>query len=174
MKNRRPPCRAVQLLLALFVTLVLAACRSLEEAPSLATLANPERELITYIDDFTLDCGDFNVLIQNEGSLKIIRFFDKQGKFVRDQFHWSETGTLTHETTGAVIHSSAHYTDALNGADGTLTFNGVPLKLKLPNGGVIVDAGRLVFDPETDEAFFLAGPHTLLGNVFTVICEALR
>jgi hypothetical protein len=159
---------------ALFFALTLAACGSLGEDAFLQSAAKPLTETLPIADDFSFDCGGFTVLGYAEGSLKIIIFFDQQGNFVRDQLHFNLTGTYTHALTGSVVAFSAHYTDALDGANATLTFTGVPLKLKLPDGTVIADAGKLVFDLETGEVLVVAGPHALLGNVVTTVCDALR
>lgn len=157
-----------------FLVSLLAACGSVQETADLETHAKPEREVSPFSNDFAFVCDDVTLVGHEEGTLSITGFFDKQGDFVRDQFHWNITGTLRREATGEIVSYSAHYTDAYTASDGTLTFNGIPLKLRLPDGSVIVDAGRLVFDPDTEETFFLAGPHALRGNVAATICNALQ
>jgi hypothetical protein len=168
--------RKQALLLVMAGLFLLAGCSTVEAPPELSTLAKPEKETFHFSNDFVIDvCGDFPLRIQEKGTVKIIEFFDRHGNFVRDQIHINGAGTLTNQDTGKTAFFSFHYMDALHEVNGTLMFIGLPMKVRLPGKGVVVlDAGRLVLDLETDEVIFEAGPHPFFYEGIALICEALR
>lgn len=154
---------------------LLAGCSTVEAPPELSTLAKPETETFRFSNDVEIDaCGDFGLRIQNEGIVKFIGFFDRHGDFVREQFHVNGTGTYSNVSNGKTALFSFHYTFAFHEADGTDTFNGLPIKVRLPGKGIVVlDAGKLVIDAETGEVIFEGGPHPFFYEGFALVCEAL-
>ncbi len=56
--------------------------------------------------------------------------------------------------------------------DGSVTFVGLPIKVSVAGGTVILDAGKIVFNPETGEVLFEGGPHPTYYEGFD-LCRVL-
>ena len=105
----------------------------------------------------------------------------------REQFHldYVFTSSATGRSVQLFVAQSATATED-DHPDGSrtfiVTFNGLPERIKLPDGSVLSrDAGRVIFlDTEDADGNFVSrtlidenGPHTDLDSGFTVFCDVI-
>jgi hypothetical protein len=109
--------------------------------------ASPETELLTFTTDPYLiaECDGYDVLEQDDVSIRILAFFDRNGDFVREVFHSTTSGVVWRSDTGELV---ATYSDAggtfTATAQNSFTWTGVHNEWTLTDGTVIRDVGRVV------------------------------
>ena len=146
-------------------------------APSRARAAGPLIEEFDFVVDQEPagNCGDFHIVADGTGRVRITTFFDRDGNPIRVAFHGRYKGTLTNSVTGASLldaPSVANITfDLING---TQTNIGAFFTVTLPGQGtILIEAGRIVFDG-SGPPIFIAGPHLPPDEQISALCEALR
>lgn len=90
------------------------------------------------------------VVYQPCGAVESVTYAIRRTRFEdgRIQLQVSFEGTITVPRTGETVAESGHQTLVV-GADGTFAFSGVAFNVRIPGQGVILlEAGRLVFDPD--------------------------
>ncbi len=140
-------------------------------------------EPLTDFEGNTLDCADFGAaypfnMIENAVRTdRVTTYVDKQGNPIRTQVHVKYTGSLTNSVTGySVSDTPDSFMLVFDHRDQTLTVVGLTWSINLPGEGhVVLNAGRLVFDPTTGEVMFMAGPHAIGPNPDSVrlLCSVL-
>lgn len=130
--------RILTLAAASLLTLALAG-------PTLAT--QPGSETVTFTSDpYVLgECDGYDVLEQDQVSMRVRTFVDRSGDVVREVTHATDVGDVWRSDTGARL---ATYSDAGGTftvrANGTFTWTGVHNRWTLVDGTVIKDRGRVV------------------------------
>lgn len=99
---------------ALLVSLLLAACSTVDEAPGLSTQAQPES--FSFQEEFSnvFDCGDFLAVDDYVLSVRGKTFFDKAGTPVRMQLHIKVEGIITNPESGKSLRDHAAATEFRN------------------------------------------------------------
>ncbi len=128
----------------------------------------------TYVD--TEICA-FDVSVEVTMTVKEFIFYDDSGNPVKVQVHIRLDAVETNVETGKSVLEHDVGTLVIDLSTGETTVLG-PIRLKRPNGGVLViDVGKVVFDP-AGNITFAAGPHpffvTLGGDFAQLLCPALE
>ena len=114
-------------------------------------------------------CG-FLIIAEMTGEGRFQVFLDADGNFLRAHVHLSVKGTLT--ANGLTVHLGRSVNQFFE-ADGAVTEVGLVFRDSAPGVGVVLmDRGRLVFDP-SGQLVFEAGPHPQLHGDFGELCSAL-
>jgi hypothetical protein len=114
-------------------------------------------------------CG-FPIIAEMTGEGRFQVFLDGDGNFLRAHVHLSVKGTLT--ANGLTVRLGRSVNQFFE-VDGTVTEVGLVFRDSAPGVGVVLmDRGRLVFDPDGELAFE-AGPHPQLHGDFGDLCAAL-
>ena len=129
----------------------------------------------TYTLDSINDIGcagpEFTVAVNGVDHIVAQTFYDNAGNVTRSVVHDDFTGTET-GPNGVALDSSEHAT-ITDYPDGTETWVGQPLEVSLPHGGkVILDAGKLVYNPDGSIAVE-HGPHPFANGDVAAYCAAL-
>jgi hypothetical protein len=137
-------------------------------------VADPPTTTIVIFDDLTIKdrtCG-FLIVEVFDGTLRITTFVDDQGNPTRIRIAALFQGTLTNPETGESIGGQQELVIFLDVEQPTQeTWAGLRFRAVFPGAGaVLLDAGRLVFDAETGEIFFEAGPHQVFHEDFEAYC----
>jgi thioredoxin reductase len=123
----------------------------------------PSGETVTFTTDpyVIAECDGYDVVEQDDVSMRIRDFVDRTGAVVREVTHATDTGVIWRSDTGVQV---ATYADAggtfTSRADGTFTWTGVHNRWTLTDGTVIKDRGRVVVAqvaPGDFERIFEAG-----------------
>ena len=121
------------------------------------------------------NCGDFQIIADGAGNIRLTTFFDREGNPIRVAFHGRYRGTMTNSVTGAVLldaPSVANITFDL--VAGTQTNVGAFFNVTAPGeGAILIEAGRIVFDGNGPPVF-IAGPHRPSDETLGILCDALR
>ena len=137
----------------------------------------PLHEVFFNDPDFALpdiDCGSFTIRETSfEDRVDVITFFDDTGEPVRIHLHVSFSGVLTNLSTGETLRDHAAFSQDVDFVDGTATVSGVQFHYTVPHEGIgLATSGTAVFDLETGDILFQAGPSDIEGDL-TPICEML-
>ena len=147
-------------------------------AASTVQAAPPDKATFTFTDSGVVTgCGSFVILAQYEVRITEQVFFDRNGVPVRLQFHGIAFGTMTNSSTGYTVKDAPSVRNGfVDFITGTRTFVGVDFHVTVPGHGVVLlQAGRIVFDPPNPQPVFIAGPH--LGpppDQAAALCAALN
>lgn len=140
--------------------------------------ADPPTTTILIFDDLTIEdftCG-FLIVEVFDGTVRITTFVDDEGNPTRIRIAALFQGTLTNPGTGESIKGQQEliiFLDVEQPAQET--WAGLRFRAVFPGAGaVLLDAGRLVFDAETGEVFFEAGPHQVFHGDFGAYCAEFR
>ncbi|NRQ39612.1 hypothetical protein HII36_48455 [Nonomuraea sp. NN258] len=160
-----------------FVVLALAVCGVLAAA-SPAAAVPPERLTVTQhrvVQDQGQACG-FPVRWTIDLTADVTRFFDQDGRLLREQAHIKEDNTLENLTSGKLVRegpdsfTQTTYFDE-NGVRTHFVVTGLAA-----NAGIVKDVGRVVLVPigggQLDIAFS-AGKHPVREATTGPIAEAL-
>ena len=107
----------------------------------------PETELVSFTSDpFVIaECDGYDVLEQDDISIRILAYFDRDGEFVREVLHATNSGVVwrsdTHELLATYSDAGGTFTAT---AENTFTWTGVHNEWTLTDGTVIRDVGRVV------------------------------
>jgi hypothetical protein len=120
------------------------------------------------------DCGGFVILDEFNLVFRIRNFYDKAGDFIRFVEQVSCTDTFVNSVTGTRLPSPFHNSTILDVRTGQVANHGVFYKAIVPGAGaVLLDVGNVVFDLDTGETVFRAGPHQAIDGDFAALCQAL-
>ena len=124
----------------------------------------------TFVDDgLTEACGDGDVTVSFDDHATAKTFFDSSGPRA---FTFQISGWTTFQMgDGPIVKVSYHQTFH-DYFDGTISNIGIPIKITIDGQLLMLDAGTVVFDGETGEILFEAGPHPELHEGFD-LCAAL-
>jgi hypothetical protein len=140
-----------------------------------ASGVTPQREEVPWNLTVVVEelCG-FPVQFSFEGTLEFTRFFDEQGNLTRIQLHRDEDATATNLSNGKTSTGHGVLNVFFDVEEGTEVVSGLPIHFNLPaHGAILMDAGKVVFDLETGEITFVAGPHQAIQGDFSEFCAAL-
>ena len=160
-------------LIALVATALLGVGNS-----SVALAKTPPLHEVFFNDpDFALpdiDCGSFTIRETSfEDRVDVITFFDDTGEPVRIHLHVSFSGVLTNLSTGETLRDHAAFSQDIDFIDGTAMTSGVQFHYTVPHEGLgLATSGTAVFDLETGDVLFQAGPSDIEGDL-TPICGLL-
>ena len=161
--------RRLGVLLGLGVGLTLALTVSAGATPPNTFRAQFDE---TSIEDWSVATCGFPITSHLVGTATIEVLHDRRGNATRVQIHANGTGTFS--ANGLAINQATNDNRFLDLVQGTETDVGIPIRLSIPNAGVLtLDVGRLVFDANGNLSFE-AGPHPgLHGEGGAAICAAL-
>jgi hypothetical protein len=121
-----------------------------------------------------IDCGSFTIRETSfEDRVDVITFFDDSGEPLRIHLHVSFSGVLTNQSTGETLRDHASFSEDVDFVDGTDSASGVQFLYTVPHDGLgLATTGTVVFDLETGEILFQAGPSDIEDDL-TPICGLL-
>lgn len=154
----------------------LTALMALTWAPSAQALTVEHDEATFPVEETIDDICAFPIALSGTTSVRVTAFRD-EGNFVKVILHFSSTLTLS--ANGKTLSGGERYNefdvdfDPEGGAPSTIVTTGVFFPtFRLPGGGTIVQAGRIVEDVPTDSIVFEKGNLGTEGDV-SALCEAL-
>lgn len=128
----------------------------------------------TFVDEET--CG-VPIEVHSVGRAIHRHYLDQDGNVVKHQTWFKGTDTATNLVTGKSLSgrfSGSDFQREHEGEFGPLAVNGLQFHFTAPgHGAILLDSGRVVFDAETGEVIFLAGPHMVLAGDFEAFCAAM-
>lgn len=140
--------------------------------------AKPDMFTFPVDDTFVLgDCDGFSVIEHVEGTVKVSTHFDQDGNFVMEIVRFSLHHTYTNSVTGASLSSPDVGIDKIvSNDDGSASVSviGIVGRIVVPGEGLVfAHLGKIMFDADTGEVLFVAGPHDDFGDLLSVLCSAL-
>lgn len=140
--------------------------------------ATPDMVTITVDDTFVLGaCDGFEVIEHVEGTIKVSTHLDQDGNFAMEIVRFRLRHTYSNSVTGTSLSTPDVGIDKVTIDDegsGTVAVIGIVARIVVPGEGLVfAHLGRIVFDLNTGEALFVAGPHEDLGELLPVLCSAL-
>ena len=158
---------------------IAAAAGLIVPVAAVADAAAPQKgpvEVVPY--EFSADCSPYGFAFENnvqgQESLWVETFFDAQGNPVRQVTHDSFVETDTNSVSGFSLRASGRRTDTLDFVAGTRTVVGKSFLMTAPgSGGVVHDAGRVVFDAPFHVSFEAGRHDDLHGLTNERVCTAL-
>jgi hypothetical protein len=137
-------------------------------------VADPPETTILLFDDLTINdrtCG-FLIVEVFDGTVRITTYVDDQGNPTRIRIAALFQGTLTNPATSESIRGQQELIIFLDlDEPAQETWAGLRFRAVFAGAGaVLLDAGRLVFDADTGEVFFEAGPHQVFHEDFEAYC----
>ena len=139
-------------------------------SPSLAN--KPVVEVEPFEDAFAIPCDGFDAEFVNSGTITRKTFFDKDDNPVKLTEHWNLLGTVGNSVTKKSVRDHAAFNVTVNFDQNTVTFTGVRLNLKFPNGVHVIEIGKLVVDPEANEIKYQSNK-AFDENAVAKMCEGL-
>jgi hypothetical protein len=138
-----------------------------------AFAAKPEMFTIAVDDTFVLgDCNGFSVIEHVEGTVKVSTHFDKDGNFTMEIVRFGLRHTYTNSETGASLSSPDVGIDKVG--SGEVNVIGIVSRIVVPGEGLVfAHLGKIVFEAETGEVLFVAGPHDDLADLLPALCSGL-
>lgn len=122
------------------------------------------------------ECDGFSMLTEDNMDVKIKFFYDKDGSVDRVHFHFAIDGIVYNSTDPSkMLNTSAHYTALTDEDFGVWTTSGLFYRVELPQGVVLMEAGRAEIDMSSGEPVFnwWVGNNQYYDEDFADICEAL-
>ena len=159
------------------IALVATALLGVGNASVALAKTPPLHEVFFNDPDFALpdiECGSFTIRETSfEDRVDVITFFDDTGEPVRIHLHVSFLGVLTNLSTGETLRDHAAFSQDVDFVDGTDTASGVQFLYTVPHDGLgLATTGTVVFDQETGDVLFQAGPSDIEDDL-TPICGLL-
>jgi hypothetical protein len=156
---------------------VLTILLTLSLFPS-ALAAKPEFIVIPVDETAALgDCAGFTVIEHVEGTVKVSIHLDQDGNFVMQVTRFRLRHTFSNSETGASLFSPDVGIDKVSvSQDGSesVAVIGIVSRIVVPGEGLVfAHLGKIVFDINTGEVLFEAGPHDDLAGLLSVLCSAL-
>jgi hypothetical protein len=160
---------------------ILATCLAILLAlalvpPAFAAAPEIEHFRISGTDLHVIDCGAFFINFEFDFKVSVTTFFDQAGTPVKYKEQLVFNGQFTNEATGQTLLERDRNTLFQDLQSGIVNIVGLPFRLFIPGAGIVVrDAGKFVFDPETGEVLFEAGPNPDLSEpeIDALICSAM-
>ena len=112
----------------------------------------------TFPDEFLLEECGFPVTTSVDDKVIVKTFYSGSAEARALTVHVTGSVTFTNTTTGTSV-TFKYARMSVDQFHGTVTFVGLPIKVSVGGGTVILDAGKIVFNPETGEVTFEGGPH---------------
>lgn len=161
--------RLLLAVLTILLTLTLST-------PALA--AKPEIITIPVDETFVFgECAGFSVIEHVQGTVKVSFHTDKDGYPVMEVARFSLRHTYSNSETGASLTSQDVGIDKITfnqDGSGTVAVIGIVARIVIPGEGLVfAHLGIIVFDINTGEVLFVAGPHDDLADLLPVLCSAL-
>ena len=148
-----------------------------------ANPSNAHAQNAPYVEEFQFEevnspvanCGDFIMIANGLGKIRLTTYFDRNGDAIRLIFQGRYNGTLTNSVSGATISDSPSVANIfVDLVANTQTNIGAFYNLTIPGrGAVLIEAGRLVLSGD-GEPTFIAGPHRPTDDTYEILCNALR
>lgn len=159
------------------IALASAALMFLGLAVPAATAAKPYIETDQWVDYWYIgECDGFSMLTEDNVEAKIKTFYNKDGSVNRIHFHFSAEGIVYNSEDPSKSLTSVFHENAVTDENFEVwTQSGLFYRVDLPQGVVLVDAGRFVVDVSSGEPVFdwQGGNHQILEEDFDDICAAL-
>lgn len=152
----------------LLVTGPVEAAPVMSGGPERSTVTIPSPEIPGPVEFGP--CPEVAEITQLAVERREISFTSHNGELVRKVAHVSFTGTLT-GANGQKIAYSGHFNEFNDVRRGVVTTTGLNARAVLPDGDVVLAAGRRAVDTRT-ELETVAGANTF-GDFNDAICEAL-
>ncbi|HEX8508259.1 MAG TPA: hypothetical protein VF635_02000 [Propionibacteriaceae bacterium] len=112
------------------------------------------------------ECDGFDLILNYGADVRLTEYFNADGDLVRARAIGRGTGTFYNSVTLEANTGSSPSIYFDDFVAGTNTIVGRRHHNNLPGqGNVALDAGRIVFDMETGEVLFSAGPHPGEENI---------
>jgi hypothetical protein len=111
-------------------------------------------------------CDGFHLILTYDATVRVTEYFNDSGEMVRARTYGHGSGTFVNSETGESNTGSSpqiYFDDYVAGTTtivGRLNHNNLP-----GEGNVALDAGRIVFDMNTGDVLFSAGPHPGEENI---------
>jgi hypothetical protein len=124
-------------------------------------------------------CGSFEILADWQLSVGGRDLFDGNGDFVNEIRHEKVVGRDLFYNSGDpdsfVLGGPGEVEQLKIGADGIMSFSGVPFKIVLPGqGSVFLQTGLTIIDLNSGDILFSAGHDDGMTGNIAAVCEALR
>lgn len=122
-----------------------------------------------------IDCGTFIIRETSfSNRIKVTTYFNDAGDPIRVRVHVQFQGVLTNLSTGKTLRDHAAFSNTFDFTEGTLTQTGISFHYRIRHEGLqVAENGRIVFDLETGDILFAAGPHDVTEQGLTAICPLL-
>jgi hypothetical protein len=156
--------RQIKLILMAAATLAMLGTAAPAHAEPLTHTSETFEESGTIDPWFT--CDGFHLILTYDVTFRVTEYFNADGDLVRARIYVHGSGTFANSVTGESNTGSSpsiYFDDYVAGTTaivGRLNHNNLP-----GEGNVALDAGRIVFDMETGEVIFSAGPHPGEANI---------
>jgi hypothetical protein len=142
------------------------------QAITFASITTPEHNEFHEDIDERFSCGTFDITIVGTEDGHETIFFDREGNPARSQGLVKARVTVTNVSTGESLVDKADFMFRVDFNSGIVVNNGKFLNIK--DGIRFRDIGRFVFDSDTGEILFEAGPKDQgLGDREPLLCQAL-
>ena len=159
---------------ALFASLAsfAAACFS---GWAMAVPPLTENMPVSATNDLVASCGDFDILANGIGTLRVTTFFSTSGDPIRFEAHGLYRGTLTNSVTGETLGDDPSVINIrVDLVNGTETRAGAWFNITVPGvGNVYFEAGRLIFEGNGPPVF-VAGQQHAPPETVALLCAALE
>ena len=150
-----------RVVVGLFVSLITVGSLLLATSAQAATPRVEQGSFTFPVDEVHTDLCGFPISIQSQASITFTSFFSDDGTLQRQILHFSiSEGTFS--ANGVSLRQGSNHSTitVLFDASGnpiTSTFVGLLTQVFLPDGGMVIEAGRLVEDGLTGAVTFEAG-----------------
>lgn len=130
-----------------------------------------------WVDNWYIgECDGFSMLTEDNMEARIKFFYNKDGSVDRIHFHFAGDGIVYNsEEPWKTLSSSFHYTGLTDENFEIWTSSGLFYRVELPQGVVLMEAGRAEVDVSSGEPVFnwWVGNNQYYEEDFADICEAL-
>jgi hypothetical protein len=167
--------RRLSTLLLVQMFAAVAACTEdtpTRPTPSFAASTVQVRENVEIPVDDVFSCGTFEIHVVGSLEDRARLVFDEAGNLLQRHGLLLVRTTVTNLTTGESLEDNASTPFSVDFTTGVVINNGRVADIR--NGVRVRDIGRLVWDLETGEILFEAGPHDIgLNPREPSLCQAL-
>jgi len=159
------------------VILISVALLCLGLTAAAASAVPPDMETAEWVDNWYIgECDGFSILTEDTVEANIKTFYNKDGSVNRIHFHFTSNGFVYNseepsKTLGSVFHENAVTDENFE----IWTQSGLYYRVDLPQGVVLMDAGRFIVDVSSGFPVFdwQGGNHQILEGDLDMICAAL-
>lgn len=159
------------------VALASAALLMILVAAPAASAVPPEKFNYEFDEVFLLgSCDGFDIYQDDHAKVAETWHYNRDGSVDRIHFHMDFEGVVYNEQDPSkTLPGSGHVNADTDESFEVWTQRGLYYKVKLPGGGVVIDAGPFVVDVSSGEPVFdwHAGNHQIVGGDIGELCEAL-
>lgn len=130
-----------------------------------------------WVDNWHIgECDGFSILAEDNMEAKIKFFYNTDGSVDRVHFHFTAEGTVYNSVDPSKALTSVVHENAVTDENFEVwAQSGLFYRVDLPQGVVLMDAGRFIVDVSSGVPVFdwQGGNHQLLEEDFADICAAL-